>query len=139
MDGVNLTNPPFGKRQGLFLLMGGAGLKVIRKDNGQLIANEVRSAETFWSRLRGLTFAKTLNEQSGLYLSPCRSIHTWFMKIPIDVVYLDAKNVVVATECSLDPWKMGKHAKGTKKVVELAAGKVAAEEIQPGQQWLLEP
>ncbi|AOM83866.1 DUF192 domain-containing protein [Salisediminibacterium beveridgei] len=113
-------------------------MKVIRKDNGQLIANDVRRAETFWSRLRGLTFTKAVNEQSGLYLSPCRSIHTWFMKIPIDVVYLDAEDVVVATECSLAPWKMGMHAKGAKKVVELAEGKVTAEKIQPGQQWLLE-
>lgn len=114
-------------------------MKVIHEDNGRLIASDVKEAVTFWKRFKGLMFTTSLNDQGGLYLYPCRSIHTWFMKYPIDVVYLSDDHVVIATESKLPPWKMGMHVKGVRKVVELAEGKVKQEQIQAGQTLELQP
>lgn len=47
-------------------------------------------ATTFWSRLCGLHCLATLSAHQGLYIAPCRAIHSVAMRYPIDVVFLDA-------------------------------------------------
>ena len=111
-------------------------MKVIHQNNGQVIATDVKEAFSFWKRLKGLLFTSKLGDQDGLYLFPCSSIHTFFMKYPIDVVYLSDDHVVLATEEKLQPWKTGKRVKEAKAVIELAEGKVAKEKIQPGQKLI---
>lgn len=80
----------------------------------------IRTADTFISRFFGLMGKR--NVDYGLLLIPCKSIHTFFMKIDIDVVYLDHSLTVVDIERNMKPWKTGKYRSKAYGVLELPAG-----------------
>lgn len=107
-------------------------MALVNETTGLLVAASVKRATTFWQRLKGLMFTKTLPEGSALYLSPCRSIHTYFMKYPIDVVYLSENHEVLAFEHQLHPNKLGQMQKGTKIVLELPVGTIEASGTKVG-------
>jgi hypothetical protein len=77
------------------------------KTRQTFVATEVRLADTHWSRLLGLmgTRAATFKFGHGLWIIPCHGVHTWAMRFPIDVVYLNADNVVIHLEENLKPWR----------------------------------
>ena len=88
-------------------------------------AVRVRSAETAWTRMVGLLGRSSLPADEGLWLAPAWSIHTWFMRFPIDVVFVDEADRVLRVVEALPPWRMvaQRRAHG---VVELAAGRARA-------------
>ena len=92
---------------------------------------ELEIANTFMSRLKGLMFCPSLSVEKGLIFYNCSSIHTCFMRFPIDVIYLDSSYVVLGKE-TISPWHVGKHFRGTKMVVEMNAG--VAENLKTGDQ-----
>lgn len=85
------------------------------------ITIKVEVADNFIKRFLGLMGRKTLAEDEGLLLKPCSSIHTFFMKFTIDVIYLGKDNIVLDKE-TIAPWKFGKFIFGVKKVLELTEG-----------------
>jgi uncharacterized membrane protein (UPF0127 family) len=101
--------------------------------SGKTIATNVNQAYRFFKRLKGLMFTKELHSGAGLHIKPCPSVHTFFMKYAIDILYLDKANVVIAIDEALAPGKVGKHYKGAVSVVELSVGSVTASETEVGQ------
>ncbi|HZG70965.1 MAG TPA: DUF192 domain-containing protein [Chondromyces sp.] len=99
-------------------------MKVVNLNNNRLIGGNIRQAYSFFKRLRGLMFTSGLPKGSGLHLHPCNSVHTFFMNYPIDVLYVNDQNVVVAVDEALPPGKVGKVYKDAVSVVELSAGTV---------------
>lgn len=87
----------------------------------RVIADKVKPANSFFARFMGLMGKKHLGEGEGLLLSPCSSIHCFFMKMTIDAVYLSKDMTVLRVE-TLSPWKLGSLVKGTTSVLELGAG-----------------
>jgi uncharacterized membrane protein (UPF0127 family) len=55
----------------------------------------------------------------GLWIVPCRGVHTFAMNFPIDVLYLDANQCVVHIEERLKPWRLGQVKIQAKSVIEL--------------------
>ena len=84
----------------------------------------VVDASTFFKRLVGLMGKKELGENEAMLLRPCTSIHTCFMKFPIDVVFLDKMNRVVGTIGNLQPWKMSGNFKNAHQVLEMPVGSI---------------
>lgn len=85
------------------------------------LAQRLALADTHFSRLVGL-IGKTSTEFSvgmGLWISPCRGVHTLGMRFPIDVVYLDERNAVVHLEQNLRPWRVGRVCLKATSVLEL--------------------
>ena len=78
-------------------------------------------AHGFITRLRGL-IGKKLEDLTGLELSPCNQIHTFFMKYPIDAVFVSNDNKILHIEKNMMPGKFGKRVKNAKKVIELKSG-----------------
>ena len=97
---------------------------MIIKKNGNLLYGEIEEAKTFWKRFRGLMGRKELKDGGGMFFENCSSIHCFYMKIPIDVVYLDKGYKVVGVE-TVQPWKLGHIYKGAKHVLEVNAGSAA--------------
>lgn len=102
---------------------------------------DLRLADSFPSRFRGLMLARPLHGTQGLLITRCPSVHGAFLRYPIDVVYLDRNGTV--TQCtSLRPWRAsisgitrdadGKRYARAAHALELAAGAIAAMAIQPG-------
>lgn len=85
-----------------------------------MLADNVETANTFMKKFLGLMGKKTLSKGAGLFLH-CSSIHCFFMKIPIDALYISKNMIVIGAE-TLKPWRIGKIMRGTKYVLELNAG-----------------
>jgi uncharacterized membrane protein (UPF0127 family) len=82
-------------------------------------------ANTIWTRFRGLMGVRQLEPGQGLLISPCNSIHTHFMRIPIDVLYLNAQDRVVDIDAEMPTWRFGRLRRGVRYVIELPSGSAA--------------
>lgn len=82
---------------------------------------EIKECIKFKDRLFGLMFKKNFNY--GLLFNECSSIHTFFMKEPIDVIGLDENNNVVGYKKNLKSYRFLK-IKGSKKIIELPANSI---------------
>lgn len=102
-------------------------MKIKVKGSKNYIANDVQMAQTMRDRMLGLMFSSDIPRGDGLLLSPCNSIHTFFMKYPIDVLFLDKNNTVVKVYQSLVPWRITPIFFSSRKVLELRAGTLSPE------------
>lgn len=89
--------------------------------NSKIILEELRIADTFLERFKGL-MGKTLNDSEGLWIEPCNSIHCFFMKIPIDVLFLDQDNKIIHKISHMKPCSVSPIIKGAHSVIEGPAG-----------------
>ena len=87
-----------------------------------IIASNVRRAKGFFGRLRGLMYCRELPEGEALLIEPCDSIHTFGMRFAIDVIFLDAKGVIIKALRSLKPGKVIRPVAGGCAVLEMNAG-----------------
>jgi len=102
------------------------------------LATRLSVADTHWTRLRGLmgTQAANFSAGQGLWIVPCRGVHTLAMNFPIDVIYLDANKFIVHVEKDLKPWRMAKVSLRAASVIELpsntleASGSMIGDEIK---------
>jgi uncharacterized membrane protein (UPF0127 family) len=85
-----------------------------------VLASNVKVADSFFKRFKGLMGKRAIENGEGLLLNTS-SIHCFFMKMPIDAVYI-SKNMTVLGKETLNPWSLGKWLSGTKYVLELGEG-----------------
>jgi len=102
-----------------------------------ILANNCTVARNFFTRFRGLLLKKSLPRGHGLLITPCNSIHMFFMRFPIDAVFIDSNNKVVYIEEGIRPWKVSKIVRKAKSVLELPAGTVSAADTRVGDQLLI--
>jgi uncharacterized membrane protein (UPF0127 family) len=91
-----------------------------------------RVANTFWSRFKGLMRAAPLNHREGLILVGEKSIHTFFMRFSIDVVYVDKGYTVIRADAHVAPNRVGPIVTRAAYVLEMPAGVIAATATQTG-------
>jgi uncharacterized protein len=129
---------------------GGAGLvtehdgTVGKLTGGEsVIAERVAFARTFWARFRGLMGRASLAADEGLYI-PGNSIHMFFMRFPIDAVFLSppdpqtGERTIVGSRPALRPWVgLVMPVKGAQGVVELPSGTIGRTGIQVGDKLRL--
>jgi uncharacterized membrane protein (UPF0127 family) len=99
-----------------------------------VIAANVRIAEDFFSRAKGLLGEKSLQVGSGLWIKRCSSIHTFFMQFPIDVIFVDRHLRVKGIYNDLQPWRATFPIWKGNSVFELPAGTLAQLSIKLGDQ-----
>jgi uncharacterized membrane protein (UPF0127 family) len=107
-------------------------LRVRNLTRGSEVAVRVRRADRTWSRMVGLLGRRSLAEDEGLLLTPCSSIHTFFMRFPIDSLYLDREHVVVKAVKDLRPFRVSACVRGARSILELPAGAIEASGTQVG-------
>jgi uncharacterized protein len=85
------------------------------------LATRLCVAGTYWSRLRGLMGANPTNfcAGAGLWIVPCHGVHTFAMRFPIDVLYLNKDKVVVYARPNLKPWRIAPVSLYAASVLEL--------------------
>jgi uncharacterized membrane protein (UPF0127 family) len=103
--------------------------------SGTVVCERCRVADTFWLRFRGLMGRASLPADEGILFERTGSIHMFFMRFPIDVVFCDRELRVVKVVRGLAPWKTA-GARGAKVTIELAVGAAAA--VEPGVQLVLD-
>jgi len=81
-----------------------------------------RIADNFWTKFRGLMGVRHLPAGEGLLIPHCDSVHTHFMRMSIDVLYIDAHNRIVDVDPAMKPWRIGRKRRGAAAVLELPSG-----------------
>ena len=107
-------------------------VRVVNRTRGILLGDRVWTASTFLSRLVGLLGTTAIADGEGLWIVPCRGVHTMGMRYPIDVAFLDARGVVVGILEAFPPNRVGRVVRDARGALELRAGTLAATGTAPG-------
>ena len=107
-------------------------LQLINKSKKTIITENLIVADGFWSRMRGLMWKRDMPEDEGLLLVPCNSVHSMFMRFPIDVLFLDKEFNIVKILDYLKPWRCSPYVRGAFQAVELKAGEAKKKDIEIG-------
>jgi uncharacterized protein len=110
--------------------------RVVRED-GTVVCERCLLADGPLVRMRGLLGRASLPEDEGILLRPASSIHMFFMRFPIDAVFLDRDLNVVRVATGLAPWRLAAK-RGSKSVLELAAGVCDRAGLDVGDRLVLE-
>ena len=95
----------------------------IRLERGPVVCEHGALAVTAWTRTKGLLGRSSLDPDEGLWIQPTGSIHMWFMRFPIDVVYANNEGRVLKLVHGIRPWRMSA-CRGAKVALELPVGAI---------------
>lgn len=107
-------------------------MNIVNLTRGSTLATQARRADNFASRARGLMMAPPLPDGGGLVIEPCNSIHMFFMRYPLDIVFLDKSGEVVFMYTGIKPWRMGRMVRGARLAIELPEGAIGRSGTQIG-------
>jgi uncharacterized protein len=107
----------------------------LERQDGRPFCERCLLAETPLTRLKGLLGRRGLERGEGLLLRPASSIHTLFMRFPIDAVFLDRELTVLRVVPELRPWRAAGR-RGAHAVLELPAGACEQAGLRPGERLL---
>lgn len=116
--------------------MGTTRTTVMKTPSEAVVCDSCVVADSPLLRLRGLLGRPELTDGEGLLLRPSGSIHTWFMRFPIDAVFLNRDLEVVHIAAGIGPWRMARGRKA-RAVLELAAGQAVRRGIEVGDRLVL--
>jgi uncharacterized membrane protein (UPF0127 family) len=109
----------------------GAFKRVVIEERSTVVCEICAVADTPTRRMKGLLGRKQLPAGEGILIRPTSAIHTWFMRFPIDVVFLDSELRVLDVASELKPWRAAARRRA-RAVLELAAGECSRRGLQPG-------
>ena len=109
-------------------------LHVNNLSRSKTLVDKGRVADNPWSRFRGLMGVRQLEQGDGLLIDPCDNIHTHFMRIPIDVLYVDANHCIVHIDPDMKPWRIGRRRAAARFVIEMPSGVVKSTKTIVGDQ-----
>jgi len=98
--------------------------QVVIDGENTVLASRCKPAADFFSRFIGLMFRESLDDEEALLIVPCNSIHTFFMRFPIDLVFLDREWNVVTEKRNIAPGRIISPINGAWAVVELKGGRI---------------
>lgn len=105
-------------------------LRISNETRGTLLAERAEMAASFWSRLRGLMGRAELPNGAALILDPNGSIHTFWMRFAIDVIFTDRDGRVVGLRAAMPPNRPYAGARGARRTIELPTGVIQASGTQ---------
>jgi uncharacterized membrane protein (UPF0127 family) len=110
-------------------------LKVVVRNQTRdtVLADAADVADTSEKRRTGLLKHDRLDPGQGLWIVPCESVHSFFMKFTIDLVYLDRDRKVRKVRHRMVPWRLSA-CLTAHSILELPAGAVAASGTEKGDQ-----
>jgi len=107
-------------------------VRVVNETNGVTLAVDGEMAVSLGSRLRGLLGRDRLPAGRGLVFPGCSMIHMFFMRFPIDVLFLDAQHRVCSLREALKPWVVAWGGFRARDTIELPVGAIAETGTQKG-------
>jgi uncharacterized membrane protein (UPF0127 family) len=113
-------------------------LRVANVTRGTVLATRLEVADSGPKRNKGLLGRKGLAEGEGLWITPCESVHTFFMQFPIDLVYLDRKYRIRKVCHSVRPWRISV-CLSAHSILELPAGTIRNSRTEAGDMLEFSP
>ena len=109
-------------------------VRVLNTTRGTVLAERCRVASSWSERMVGLLRTPEPGPGHGLWIDRTSSIHMFFMRYPLDIVFVDGRGRVTKVVERLRPWRAVLWAPGSRDCVELGVGSVAASGTQRGDQ-----
>ena len=106
---------------------------------GQVILSSLRKADTFLSRSLGLLNRYALDADEGLWIEPCRAVHSFGMRFPIDVLFIDASGRIVGVVQDFEPMRLSRYYAAACGIIELQAGAAAFHNLALGERLSMRP
>jgi len=113
-------------------------LQIVNCTRKTVLASALEVAATGKERRRGLLGRETLASNEGLWIVPCESVHTFFMRFAIDLVYLDRRNRVRKVRSAVPPWRLSA-CFSAHSVLELAPGTIETTGTKKGDELEFQP
>ena len=113
-------------------------VRIVNVSKGTTVAGQARRAESLWARLVGLMGRRGLEEGEGVLLAPCSSVQTFFMRFPIDVIFVDGEAKVVKVAPALGPFRLALGGRGARDALEVGAGTAARSDTAVGDRLAVE-
>ena len=110
---------------------------VRNRTRNTVLGDAVDLADTSDKRRTGLLKHTKLEPGHGLWIVPCESVHTFFIKFAIDLVYVDKKNRVRKVRNAVPPWRLSA-CLSAHSIIELPAGTALQTGTQPGDELVFE-
>lgn len=110
---------------------------LVNADTGALLARRVLIALDSAARRRGLLGRDAIDDDA-LVIAPCAAIHTFFMRFPIDVIFVDRQGRIVRCVSDVGPWRLA-GSFGSFATVELQAGVLTRTATKTGHHLELRP
>jgi hypothetical protein len=109
-------------------------MSAVNSSRGTRLSNHVRTANTHWTRFCGLigTAAPDFQFGQALWIVPCRGVHTFGMRFPLDLIYLDRSGNVVEVLEDVRPWRVAPIRFSAASVLELPASAIYTSGTQRG-------
>ena len=108
-----------------------SGVVVLVRGDGSTVCERCVVANKMLPRMRGLLGRRSLPAGEGLLIRPAPSVHTFFMRFPIDVVFLSRAGEVLKVSADVGPWR-ARSCRGAYAVLELAAGEAERRGVAAG-------
>jgi len=108
-----------------------SGVVVLVRGDGSTVCERCVVANKMLPRMRGLLGRRSLPAGEGLLIRPAPSVHTFFMRFPIDVVFLSRAGEVLKVSADVGPWR-ARSCRGAYAVLELAAGEAERRGVAVG-------
>lgn len=112
-------------------------MKLINQTKNTIISEDVAVAHTLLTRTKGLLGRNQMRQGEALVITACNSIHTFFMRFPIDVLFVDKKDTIVLSAPGIRPFRL-KAALTSSYVIELPTGTIARTRCSAGDKITLE-
>ena len=113
-------------------------IHVFNETKGTIVADHMRVAGGAWSKFWGLMGRRALPDGEALHITPCSSIHTFFMRFIMDAIFLDRDLRVVKVIGEMKPWRAALGGAGAHSVLELVGGAAAHAQVEPGDRLLFQ-
>lgn len=110
--------------------------RILNSTKGNVVADDVSVARSFWSRFCGLMLRNRLADNQALLIEPSGSIHTAFMRFPIDAVFLDRDKTVVKVAENVRPYRIS--LSSGHSVLEMVAGCARKAGVERGDQLVVD-
>jgi len=115
-----------------------ARMRVANLTRHSLLATQLEVADSASKRSKGLLGRKLLAPGEGMWIVPCESVHTFAMKFPIDLVYLDRNLRIKKVRNAVPPWRLSA-CLSAHSILELPAGAIRNTRTQAGDLLEISP
>jgi uncharacterized membrane protein (UPF0127 family) len=114
-------------------------VRVVNESRRKVLGGRIRLAHSLIERMRGFLFRRAPEVGEGLFLAPCKGVHTYWLRFPLDVILIDDSGNVVAAHAGLLPGTRTPIYRAARFALELPTGSIQATETAVGDRLSWRP